>query len=360
MYKLIRPLLFKIDSETIHEHTLGLVSFINNAHLTPPIKLFYGFEDDSLKTNFLGINLNNPVGLAAGFDKSLVAPEFWSNLGFGFVEAGNITAHKSDGNPKPRLFRLIKDQGLINRIGLANIGADAMSYKLQANSYQLPFGINIAKTHNPNILGDKAVEDFLYTFKKLYGFGNYITLNISCPNTVEGKTFEEPEALKILLSEIVKAKATFEKQNPILVKISPDVNFGELDKILEVCESFKMDGYVLTNTAKFRDGLTTSSQIIEAIGKGGLSGKPLRKKATELVRHAYKNLKRPCLVGLGGIDSAEAAYERIKAGASVLQIYTGLIYEGPSVVKNIKKGLVELLKRDGFKNLSEAVGVEAK
>lgn len=357
MYKLIRPVLFKIDSETIHEQMLGLASFVNNSSLPSALKLVYGFEDKALSTNFLGINLNNPLGLAAGFDKALVAPKVWDALGFGFVEAGNITAQKSIGNPRPRLFRLPEDYGLINRIGLANIGADEMSYKLGVLNYKFPFGINIAKTHDPSILGEKAIEDFLYTFKKLYSFGNYVTLNISCPNTVEGKTFEDPEALKILLAEIVKVKNSFEKQNPILVKISPDVNFQELDKILEICEANKIDGYVLTNTAKFRDGLKTP---LSKVPQGGLSGRPLRKKATELVRHAYKNLKRPCIVGLGGIDSAESAYERIKAGASVLQIYTGLVYEGPGLIKNIKKGLVKLLKQDGFKNISEAVGVESK
>lgn len=357
MYKLIRPLLFKIDSETIHNQMLGMASFINSAGLSFAVKPIFSFKSPALETNFLGINLQNPVGLAAGFDKSAKALDFWEALGFGFIEAGNITALKSQGNSKPRLFRLIKDRALINRIGLANIGADAMANYLNSFSTNLPFGINIAKTHSPNILGDRAIEDFLYTFNKLYSFGSFITLNISCPNTAEGKTFEDPEALKDLLKEVVKAKVNFKKQNPILVKISPDVTFAELDKILEVCESYNIDGYVLTNTAKFRVGLNTP---LEDVPTGGLSGRPLHHKVTELVRHAYKKLQRPCIIGLGGIDSPHSAYERIKAGASVLQIYTGLIYEGPSLVKNINQGLVKLLEHDGFKNISEAVGVEVK
>ena len=358
MYKLIRPLLFKIDSESAHDQMLQLASFINDAHLSSLVKVFFNFQQQNLETEVFGLNFKNPVGLAAGFDKNGQILNFLPALGFGHIEMGNITALPRPGNPKPRLFRLPKDHGLINRLGLNNEGADAIVARLGGKHFELPIGINIAKTHDPNILGDKAVEDFLYTFKKLYPLFSYTTLNVSCPNTAEGKTFEDPVALEILLKEIFKAKQVIGISKPILIKISPDVSFEELDVILGICEAYKIDGYVLTNTAKFRNNLTTDPILLEQMGKGGISGHPLRQKATELVRHAYKQLKRPCIIGLGGIDSAESAYERIKAGASLLQIYTGLIYEGPGLVKSINKGLVKFLERDGFKNVSEAVGVE--
>ncbi len=339
---------------------LGLCGVANTAGLSGPVSAVYKFGHPSLETEVFGIKFKNPVGLAAGFDKDGKILDFLPALGFGHIEMGNITALPSPGNPKPRLFRLPDDSGLINRLGLNNEGANVIAWRLGGKQFQVPVGINIAKTHDPNILGDKAVEDFLYTFKKLYPLFAYTTLNVSCPNTAEGKTFEDPGALKVLLDEINKAKAAMAHGKPVLVKISPDVNFEQLDKILEVCEARKIDGYILTNTAKFRDNLKTDKTILEKIGKGGISGQPLRQKATELVRHAYKQLKRPCIIGLGGIDSAETAYERIKAGASLIQIYTGLVYEGPGLVKKINRGLVELLKRDGFTNISQAVGAEAK
>jgi dihydroorotate dehydrogenase len=360
MYKLIRPVLFQFDSEKVHEAILHLATGLSQVRLAFLIKTFFHFEHPALHTNFLGMDLLNPVGLAAGFDKSAQALSFWQALGFGFMECGNITANFSTGNLKPRIFRLPKDRALINRVGLANIGADAMEIKLQNFISSLPFGINIAKTHDPQILGDKAIADFLYTFKKMYPFGQYITINVSCPNTLEGKTFEDPVALNTLLGEINKVQAQFHEHKPILVKISPDVSFAELEKILEVCEAHKVNGYVLTNTSKHRAGLKTTQVELDRIGKGGLSGKPIYSQSNDLISHAYKLLKRPCLIGLGGVDSAESAYEKIQAGASLVQIYTGLVYEGPSVVKKINQGLVKCLERDGFKNIKEAVGIAIK
>ncbi len=360
MYKLIRPLLFRLDPETAHQKMLRLCMAVSSLGLNPLVSSIFNFQDKSLETELFGIKFSNPVGLAAGFDKDGKILDFLPAIGLGHIEMGNITALRRPGNPKPRLFRLPEDRALINRLGLNNEGADKIYDRLNGKKFLVPVGINIAKTHDPAILGDKAVEDFLYTFKKLHASFSYTTLNISCPNTTEGKTFEEIEPLKILLTEINKVVIETGIRKPILVKISPDVDFNQLDSILEVCEAHKIDGYVLTNTANFRDTLKTDSKITEAMGKGGISGQPIRQKSTELVRHAYKQLKRSCIIGLGGVDSAEAAYEKIKAGASLVQIYTGLIYEGPGLVKKINQGLVKLLERDGFKNISEAVGVENK
>lgn len=358
MYKLIRPLLFKMDSESAHNQMLALGSFLSFIRFQNVIEPFFNFKHPSLQNKVFGIDFKNLVGSAAGFDKHGGLIDFLPAWGFSHVEIGDVSYLPWSGNPKPRLFRLPKDQALINRMGQNNKGAEFIASVLKFHKPKVPVFLNLVKTPDPGIMADKGVEDFVNCFKKLYQLGDVSVINISCPNTIEGKTFEQPDALKILLDEIIKAKQNFKIQKPVLVKISPDVDFNGLDKILEVCEAHRIDGYILTNTTKSRASLKTSQDILEKIGRGGLSGLPLREKSTELIRHAYKQLKRPCIVGLGGVNSAETAYEKIKAGASLVQLYTGLIYEGPGLVKKINQGLVGLLKRDGFKNISEAVGVE--
>ncbi len=356
MYKLILPLLFKIDSETIHDNMLALGGFLNKMGLDKALSPIYNYEYQSLEQKVFGLDFRNPVGLAAGFDKQARIVDFLPNLGFGFLNVGDVSSLPWPGNPKPRLFRLPKDQALINRLGQNNKGAEFLAGKIKHRKVSIPLGVSLVKTPDPNILGGKAVEDFVSSFKMLYHVSEFSILNVSCPNTQEGKTFEEPMALNDLLLEINKIRSALNITKPVLVKISPDLSFEELEKVLQVCEKHKIDGYVLTNTTKSREGLETSIDVIEGIGKGGLSGRPLRQKSTEIIRHVYKILKRPCIIGLGGINSAEAAYEKIKAGASLIQIYTGLVYEGPGLVKKINQGLVGLLKRDGFSNISQAVG----
>lgn len=324
----------------------------------------FEFENPALEQNFLGIQFKNPVGVPGGFDKNARLLGFWPAMGLGHIEIGSVTARGGAGNPKPRMFLLDEDLALVNRMGLNNIGADAMAKKLTLLSASLkktPLFINIAKTHNPKILGHDGVMDFAYSFKKLHQFADIIVLNVSCPNTAEGKTFEECTALTELLQEIKTIVAAEKIIKPVLVKLSPDISFQDLDKILEVTESYGISGYVIANCAHgMRTGLKTSTSKLEQIGRGGLSGEPIRQKTTELIRHAYKSLRRPCIVGLGGIDSALDAYEKIKAGASLVQVFNGLIYEGPGLIKDIKIGLVKLLSRDGFKNIAEAVGVDVK
>jgi dihydroorotate dehydrogenase len=357
MYKLIRPLLFKFDPEDTHNWMVKLCQTVNFLGITPVVKSIYSFEDPILESDIFGIHFKNPVGVAAGFDKFGHLANFLPALGFSHTQVGDTSVLPWKGNPRPRLFRLPLDNGLINRMGQNNPGVNYISNKFLNNKIPSLLFMSIVKTPNPEILGDVAVSDFVSCFKKLYPICDVAVINVSCPNTAEGKTFEEPAALNNLLGEIMKAKSALSISKPILVKFAPDLSFEELDKVLEISEQHKVDGYIITNTAKFRDGLKSAKNFLPW---GGLSGQPLRQKATELVRHAYKNLKRPCLIGLGGINSTETAYERIKAGASLIQIYTGLIYEGPGLVKKINKGLAELLKKDGFKNISEAVGVEAK
>lgn len=360
MYKFIRPLIFKFDPEKSHEVMTFFCNALSVLGLHNFLKPFFRFESSMLETEVFGIKFKNPVGIAAGFDKHAKLINFLPALGFGMLQVGDVSNLPWGGNKRPRLFRLPEDNALINRLGQNNAGADVISSIIKKQKITLPFALSIVKTPDLNILGEKAVEDFVKCFKKLYPLGSISVINVSCPNTEEGKTFEDPLALKSLLKEIKKVRDEINIFKPVLVKISPDVSFEQMDEILEICELNKIDGYILTNTSQSRENLKTSIEILEAIGRGGLSGQPIRNKSTELIRFAYKKLKKPCIIGLGGIDSPESAYEKIKAGASLVQIYTGLIYEGPGLVKKINMGLVKLLKRDGFKNISEAVGVENK
>jgi len=360
MYKLIRPLLFKIDSETAHNGMLTMGSFLSAIGFQNVLRPIFNFQHAALEAKIFGINFKNPVGPAAGFDKAGRLVDFLPALGFSHVEVGDISFLPWQGNPKPRLFRLPQDHALINRMGQNNKGAEAIASILQNRKFEVPVMLSLVKTPDPNIMGDMGTQDFVNCFRRLYPLGDLSVINVSCPNTAEGKTFEEPQALTTLLDQIMIIRSQFNLQKPVLVKISPDVDFNQLDTILEICEKRNIDGYILTNTSKSRENLKTNKAVLDKIGKGGLSGPPIRQKATELIRHAYQQLKRPCLIGLGGIDSAESAYERIKAGASLVQIYSGLIYEGPGLVKKINQGLVKLLERDGFKNITEAVGIEAK
>lgn len=357
MYKLIKPILFKQDPEKIHEIILYIGKQLSSSNIGKYFRFFYGFDDKSLHTNVFKINFKNPVGLAAGFDKNGEIINFLSYISFGFVEIGSITAIYSEGNVKPRLFRLVDNKAIINRMGLNNNGVEEIYKRLDKQNFRIPFGINIAKTHDPKILGDIAIKDFCYTFNMIYHIGDYITINISCPNTKEGKTFEDIKALDELLSEINKVKEKFEYKKPLLVKLSPDLSYKSIDGIIDISERYKINGYVLCNTSSNIDNLKIDSKKLTEIGKGGLSGIPIRSKSTELIRYIYKQLNgNTNIIGVGGIFSAKDAYEKIVAGASLIQIYTGLIYEGVGLVKRINKGLVTLLKQNGFSSIKEAVG----
>ncbi|MBU1199273.1 MAG: quinone-dependent dihydroorotate dehydrogenase [Nanoarchaeota archaeon] len=348
MYKLIRPLIFKYDPEDVHEKIIALSLSLSNSHLNKIIKGLYSYENKMLNTNVFGIDFKNPVGLAAGYDKNGELLDFLPSLGFGFIEIGSVSAQPSQGNTKPRIFRFPKDKSLVNRTGLPNKGVDKIHDKIKDKKFKVPVGINIVKTHNPELLGEAGIFDICYSFLRLHDLGDYITINISCPNTAEGKTFEDKNSLNDLLLEINKIRKNFSERKPILLKISPDLSYNVMDDVLEIAEYFSIDGYVISNTSSI------NTKGIE----GGLSGLPIKQKSTELIRYVHKHIPDTSIVGVGGIFSAQDAYEKILAGASLVQGYTGLIYEGPGLVKKINKGLVRLLKRDGFSSLEEAVGSE--
>jgi len=357
MYKIIRPLLFRKDPEYIHSKILELGKKLSKSKIKEAIKYFYEFEDERLNVNVLGTNFKNPVGLAAGFDKNGDLVDFLPSLGFGFLEIGSVTALARNGNEKPRLFRLEKDRALINRLGLNNNGSDLVYKKLKNKEFEIPLFINISKTNDASIIHKKAVEDFLYSFKRIYTIADIITINISCPNTKEGKTFEEKSPLEDLISTLKENNILNKK---LLIKISPDISYTKLEDIFYVAEKYSIDGYVISNTSSKRINLRTPYEEIQKIGNGGLSGYPIKEKSTELIKYVKRNNPYKTIIGVGGIFSAEDAYEKIMAGASLVQIYTGLIYEGPGLVKQIKKDLVRILEKNSFRSLREVSKIRSK
>ena len=320
------------------------------------IGLFCAYDDPSLHTRVLGIDFKNPIGLGAGFDKDVRLAKTIPAVGFGSMEVGAITRYPYDGNKGLRLARLPDDKSLIVYYGLKNIGAEAIGRKLQHLKFRIPIGINIAKTNRADIKGGRSAEDYAATYRMLSHYFAYVTLNISCPNAQDGCTFQEPGMLDTLLAAIAKEKKTC----PVLLKISSHLETKEVDDILAVVKKYPLvDGFIIANLSKRRDILTlkSSKEQLDLIPEGGISGQPLRELTTNMIRNIYKKTGgKYTLIGLGGIFTAEDAYEKIKAGASLVQIVTSLIYRGPTVVKQINKGLVELLRRDGYKNISEAVG----
>ena len=282
------------------------------------------------------MKFKNPIGLAAGFDKNGTTPRAMEALGFGFVEIGSITAQSSKGNPKPRAFRLPEDKSLINRMGLNNEGSDKIVNRLKHHNLSIPLGINIAKTNDSEIHGNAAISDYVYSYEKAKTVADYVTINISCPNTGEGKTFEDPDTLKSLLAEINPSG----NDVPTLVKFSVDTETKALSKLVEICESFNIDGYVATNTSSQRAHLKTKSAILSSTANGGLSGSAISEKSDAVVSNLFGMLKgsKP-IIGVGGIDSVESAQRKVDAGADLLQIYTGLVYEGPGLVRKLKNGV---------------------
>lgn len=365
MYNFVRPLLFRLNAEQAHTVSLWAARIVQDTAL-PLIEPQYRFEDERLKQRLWGTAFPNPVGLAAGVDKNARAVSFWEAVGFGFVEVGSVSAQPASGNPKPRAFRLPEDRALINRMGLNNEGAEAVADRLKQgrSDRSRPLGINVAKTHDPEILGDAALDDFRTSFRQLKGQADYVTLNVSCPNTEDGGTFEDPEALDELLEVIAAEQKAPGLAVPVLVKLSPPLNDRvvfdtQLEEILAVAEAREVDGFIATNTASDRQALQTSDDKLAEIGRGGLSGRPLADRATRLVAYLYQATDGDIpIIGVGGVHDADSAYARVRAGASLVQLYTALVYNGPAVVRDIKNGLVKRLSEDGYASIEDAIGVD--
>lgn len=312
--------------------------------------------DPRLEVGVLGLCFPGPLGVAAGFDKNAELPDLLGALGFGHVEVGTVTAGPWPGNPRPRLFRLPADGAIINRMGLNNQGAAEVSRRSQARRRRLLVGINVGRASRDDASGD-PVQDFVEAVRAVRSAADWITLNISCPNTSDGRTFEEPQALTRLLRAVVDAVGA---NPPLLVKFSPDLEETPLLHLVDICLAEGVAGLVLSNTTTRRAGLATSQERIRSIGRGGLSGKPLTLRAERLLARVRRHVGSGVpLVGVGGIARAEDAWRRIRAGAHLLGAYTSLVYEGPALARTIHEGLLRCMERDGFDSLSDAVGVDA-
>ena len=345
MFSKLRPLIFKIDPEKAH--TLAIKSLKFN--LVP--NMFDGNKNDPIfKTKIFNKELDNPIGIAAGFDKNAEVYNPLFKLGFGFVEVGTITPLKQYGNPKPRVFRLVEDQALINRLGFNNHGAEAVKNRIKSNNKLGLLGINIG----PNKDSSDRLNDYLIGLKTFHDVADYITINISSPNTENLRAFHDGDKLQDLLKPIVQEKKNLNSNIPIVVKVSPDINDDQINLISEILLANDITAVIVSNTSEFtRDKLNN----MQRHQKGGVSGKPIEDKSNVLISKFYKLLKGKIkIIGVGGVDSAEAAYTKFMAGADLVQLYTGMVFKGPNIASIIKKDLKELLIRDGVKNFSEIIG----
>jgi dihydroorotate dehydrogenase len=345
MFSNLRSLIFKLDPEIAHNLAIKSLKF----NFVPNV-----LEEDKnnplFKTTLFDKNLENPIGMAAGFDKNAEVYNSLFKLGFGFVEVGTITPLKQYGNPKPRVFRLVEDEALINRLGFNNLGSKNVLDRIRSNKQTGLLGINIG----PNKDSDNRLEDYANCFRSFHDVADYITINISSPNTEDLRNFHDQIKLNELLESIYKEKKNLGSKIPIAVKISPDINDKEIKKITEVLLSNNIEAVIISNTS---DSSRNKLNDIQKHQKGGLSGKPIEENSTKLVNKFYKLLNGKIkIIGCGGVDSGKSAYEKFLAGADYVQLYTGMVFRGPNIVNMIKKELKELLIVDGVKNFAEIIG----
>ncbi len=339
MYKsLLRPLLFKIDPEKVHHFTFKLIRFSSAIGFGGLFRFLYKVNDPRLEREVFGLTFPNPVGLAAGFDKDAKLYRELANFGFGFIEIGTVTPRPQPGNPKKRLFRLKKDKAIINRMGFNNGGVDQTVERLKKNKNVIVGG-NIGK--NKTTPNEEADQDYLYCFEVLFDHVDYFVVNVSSPNTPNLRALQDKEPLTALLNLLKERNSSKSNPKPILLKIAPDLTNEQLQDIIDIVSETQIDGVIATNTTIARDNLIMDEVAVEEIGAGGLSGKPLTKRSTEVIRFlSEKSNKAFPIIGVGGIHSAEDAVEKIEAGASLVQLYTGFIYEGPKLIKDINKRLI--------------------
>jgi dihydroorotate dehydrogenase len=345
MFSNLRSLIFKLDPETAHNLAIKSLKF----NFVPNI-LDEDKDNPLFKTSLFNKDLENPIGMAAGFDKNAEVYNSLFKLGFGFVEVGTVTPLKQYGNPKPRVFRLVEDEALINRLGFNNYGAMNVLERIKSNKQSGLLGINIG----PNKDTENRLNDYIECLKNFYEVADYITINISSPNTEDLRSFHDQTKLNELLENIDKEKKSLNSQVPIAVKVSPDIDDQEINKISEVLLNNNIEVIIVSNTSD-----STRENLNNILGhqKGGLSGKPIEKKSTNLINKFYKILRgRIKIIGVGGVDSGRGAYEKFLAGANYVQLYTGMVFRGPNIVNMIKKELKELLTKDGVKNYAEIIG----
>ena len=349
MFSNFRSLIFKLDPETAHNLAIKSLKF----NFLP--NLLEERDDEKLfETQLFNKTINNPIGIAAGFDKNAEVYNQLYKLGFGFVEVGTITPLSQYGNPKPRVFRLVEDEALINRLGFNNCGAQDASVRIKKNLQTGLLGINIG----PNKDTQNRLEDYLIGLKTFHELADYITINISSPNTENLRNFHDQSRLNELLKEIKKEKKNLNSKIPIVVKIAPDINDTDVQKISEVLLDNDIEAVIISNTS---NATREKLKDIQKHQKGGLSGKPVEEKSNLLINKFYKNLKNKIkIIGVGGVDSGLSAYNKFLSGADLIQLYTGMVYKGPNIVNSIKNDIKELLLKDGVKNFREIIGNKTK
>ena len=346
-YKFIRLFLFLFDPEKIHNVTFFLLKYFHKLPLLPWLgRKFYCVSDERLEREVFGVKFKNPVGLAAGFDKDAKLFNELSSFGFGFIEIGTVTPIPQEGNSKPRLFRLKSDNAIINRMGFNNKGVEAVVARLRRKNTNIIIGGNIGK--NKMTSNHMAVNDYTICFEKLFPYVYYFVVNVSSPNTPGLRELQEKEPLSFLLNQLQILNSKKEKRKPILLKIAPDLTNSQLDDIIHIISQTNIDGVIATNTTVERRGLKTSKSKLEAIGPGGLSGVPLNTRSTDIIRYlSNKSNKSFPIIGVGGIHSVEDAIEKLNAGAVLLQLYTGFVYEGPRLIKKINKAILNRYAKQG-------------
>ena len=345
MFNKIRSIIFKLDPELAHNLAIKALKY--NYILNNKIP-----ANSLIETEIFGKKISNPIGLAAGFDKDAEVYNSFYKLGFGFVEVGTITPLKQYGNPKPRVFRLEEDEALINRLGFNNSGANKVSSRIKSSPPNGLFGINIG----PNKDTKNRVEDYLIGLRKFYNLADYLAINISSPNTESLRSFHNQNELSELLSEIENEKKILKSNIPIVVKISPDIHDNDVEKISELLLKYNISSVIISNST---DSNRENLKNINKLEKGGLSGKPLEVKSNLLINKFFKILRSKIkIIGVGGVDSGKSAYEKIINGANLVQLYTGMVYQGPNIASKITKELIEITKNHSVKNISELVGIK--
>jgi dihydroorotate dehydrogenase len=348
-YQLVKPLLFGLPAETAHDAVHAGMRFAQGTPVADALRERYVVSDDRLRVEAFDQRFPNPVGVAAGFDKNAQLPAMLSSLGFGYAEVGGVTADPQSGNPRPRMFRLREDEAIVNRMGLNNHGADAVGQRLAdaATDVDVPVGVNLAKTEHVAI--DDAPEDYRYTYERVAEGGDFFVVNVSCPNSEGFRDLQNRDSMEAILTTLQDAGAS-----PLLVKLSPDLPDPAIEDALDLVNELELDGVIATNTTTDRPDTLRSHNRAE---EGGLSGKPIESRATEMVRFVAERVDVP-VVGVGGVFTAEDAYQKLRAGAHVVQLYTGLVYRGPSIARDINEGLLDLLERDGFDSVADVIGAD--
>ncbi len=357
----LKPVFFRSDPEDVHDRMTKMGVFLGKYRIAKKIvNCLFGFRHPILEQTVQGIRFENPIGLAAGFDKDAQLTDILPSVGFGFAELGSITGDVCQGNKRPRLWRLLKSQSLVVYYGLKNQGAKIISEKLKNKKFKIPIGISIAKTNSPETCQlDNGINDYAFAFESFINIGDYITINISCPNAFGGEPFTHPERLEKLLERL----DCIEYSKPVFIKLAASLSNQELDDILDVAARHRVHGFVCTNLAKDRNNAMVKEKLKDDSipSKGGISGKVVQNLSDNTIERVYRKTRGAyTIIGVGGIFSAEDAYKKIKSGASLLQLITGMIFQGPQVVSEINRGLVGLLKQDGYSSIAEAVGVDVK